>query len=114
MAAAAMGLAACQPATGPTIERVEPAAAARGTRIVVMGDEFCGEGRDGGDGTCTSLPPGAVDVGLDLPMARAMVVTWGAQEIMVNVPAAAATGASEIIVTVDGRSSNAAAFEVLP
>lgn len=114
LVAAAMVLAACQPGNGPTIDRVEPAQATRGTMVTVYGERFCGEGRAAGDGTCTSLPPGAVDFGLELPMARALVASWTETAIDVTVPDAAMVGATDVIVTVDGRSSNGGAFEVLP
>lgn len=112
--AAAFGLAACQPGSGPTIERIEPAQAARGATVTVRGDGFCGEGRAVGDGSCAPLPPGSVDVGLELPMARALVQAWAEESITVTVPAAARLGETVVVVTVDGRSSNGGAFEVLP
>jgi hypothetical protein len=52
--------------------------------------------------------------GLELPMARAMVLSWTETSIEVTVPDAAQLGATDVIVTVDGRSSNGGAFEVLP
>jgi len=113
-AAASVVLAACQPGNGPTIDGVVPAQATRGTMVTVHGDGFCGEGRAAGDGSCATLPPGAVDFGLELPMARAMVVSWTEGAIEVTVPAAARVGETDVIVTVDGRSSNGGAFEVLP
>jgi hypothetical protein len=112
--AAAVALAACQPGNGPTIDRVTPAQATRGTMVTVHGEGFCGEGRAAGDGSCTTLPPGAVDFGLELPMARALVLSWTEAAIEVTVPAAAQVGETDVIVTVDGRSSNGGAFEVLP
>lgn len=114
LAAAAMGLAACQPGNGPTIDRVEPAREARGAMVTVRGEGFCGEGRAAGDGSCTTLPSGSVDFGLELPMARARVLSWSDAAIGVTVPDAARVGDVEVIVTVDGRSSNGGAFEVLP
>ncbi len=114
LAVAAIGLAACQPAAGPMLDALEPAQGVRGVMVTVRGVGFCGAGAAADDGSCTSLPPGAVDFGLDLPMARARVVSWSAAAIDVTVPAAAPTGMTDVIVTVDGRSSNALAFEVLP
>ncbi len=113
-AAAAVGLAACAPAAGPSIDRVEPPAAARGAQVVVRGAGFCGEGRAAGDGACVTPPPGSVVFGIDPPSARALVVSWAAEAITVTVPAAAPAGGTEVVVTVDGRSSGAAPFEVLP
>jgi hypothetical protein len=82
--------------------------------VAVHGEGFCGDGRAAGDGTCASLPPGSVVFGLELPMARAMVLSWTETSIEVTVPDAAQLGATDVIVTVDGRSSNGGAFEVLP
>jgi hypothetical protein len=112
--AAAMVLAACTPVDGPTVDRIEPARATRGTMVTVHGQRFCGEGRATGDGSCAALPPGAVDFGLELPMARALVLAWSDVAISVEVPDAARVGATDVIVTVDGRSSNGGTFEVLP
>ena len=114
LAAAAMGLAACQPGSGPTIDQITPAQAMRGATVTLHGDGFCGAGRDAGDGTCTTLPPGAVDFGLELPAARATILSWSEGAIDVTVPSSAGIGATDVIVTVDGRSSNCGAFEVLP
>lgn len=111
---AAMGLAACTPAVGPAVDRVEPAAAARGAMVTVYGEDFCGDGRAAGDGSCTTLPPGSVTFGLALPTARAVVSAWSDGAIRVTVPDAARTGETEVMVTVDGRTSNAASFVVLP
>lgn len=82
--------------------------------VTVHGSDFCGEGRAAGDGTCATLPPGYVVFGIELPMARASVVTWSDVSIGVEVPAAAMTGEVAVVVTVDGRSSNSGGFEVLP
>ena len=43
-----------------------------------------------------------------------MVASWGDGAIRVTVPDAAAVGATDVLVTVDGRSSNAVSFTVLP
>ncbi|HUQ03069.1 MAG TPA: hypothetical protein VM261_11290 [Kofleriaceae bacterium] len=107
-------LSGCSAADGPTVDRIEPTQATRGTMVTVHGEGFCGDGRAAGDGACSSLPPGAVDFGLELPMARALVLAWSDVAIDVEVPAAARVGATDVIVTVDGRSSNGGAFEVLP
>ena len=82
--------------------------------VTVHGAGFCGDGRAAGDGTCTTLPTGAVDFGLELPTARALVLAWTEASIDVTVPASASVGSTDVIVTVDGRSSNGGAFEVLP
>ena len=110
----AIALAACSAVDGPTIDRLEPATAARGATITVRGSSFCGPERAAASGECTSLPSGAVDLGLAPPMVRAQVLAWSDAAITVQVPGTAPTGSVAVIVTVDGRSSNAATLEVMP
>ena len=105
---------ACAPADGPQLDAIEPRSAGRGVQVRLGGDGFCGPQGEGPDGTCSSLPSGAVDFGLEPPIARAEVVAWRAAAIDVLVPAGAALGATTVYVTVDGRSSNGVSFEVLP
>jgi hypothetical protein len=104
----------CDAAPGPTVDAVAPVAAARGADVVLTGAGFCGAGAITAARTCVDLPSGAVDVGLRAPIVRAPVRSWGAETIVVTVPTQAALGATAIYVTVDGRSSNAVDFEVLP
>ena len=115
--AAAAGLlagAACTGGGGPAIDRLEPASAARGATVTVRGSGFCGPDRAADDGACTSLPSGAVDLGLEPPMTRAPILAWSDAAITLQVPATAPLGPTALIVTVDGRSSNAATLEVMP
>jgi uncharacterized protein (TIGR03437 family) len=107
-------LAACEGATAPTIERLEPAAAARGATVTLRGAGFCGPDRARTTGECASPPSGAVELGLAPPMTRAPILSWSDAAISVQVPATLAQGPIAVIVTVDGRSSNAATLEVTP
>lgn len=111
---AGLGLAACTVAGGPSIDRLEPASAPRGGTVTVRGSGFCGPDRAAATGECTSPPSGAVDLGLAPPMLRAPVLAWSDAAIAVQVPATASLGPTALIVTVDGRSSNAATLEVMP
>ena len=113
-AATMVALAACSGATGPTIDRLEPATAARGETVTVRGANFCGPDRSTATGECSSLPSGAVDLGLEPPMSRAAILSWSDAAIAMQVPPTAPVGATAVIVTVDGRSSNAATLEVKP
>jgi len=97
-------LGACLDAGGPHIDRVSPAAAPRGATVELSGDGFC-------RGDCATTT-GYVDIGVELPMVRAAVTAWSATRIAVVVPEAAPVGRTDLIVTVDGSSSNAVAFEV--
>ena len=111
---AAGGLVACTGAAGPAIERVEPAAAVRGATVIVRGAGFCGPAPVDADGACVTPPSGTVTLGLDPPMVRVPIVAWSEAAIAIQVPATAPLGPVEVIVTVDGRSSNAATLEIMP
>lgn len=114
MAGLALALAACTGAGGPSIDRLEPATAARGDTVTVRGSGFCGPDRASDTGACTSPPSGAVDLGLAPPMTRAAILAWSDAAIAVQVPPNVPAGPTAVIVTVDGRSSNAATLEVKP
>jgi len=112
--AIAGALIGCTGAGGPAIDRLEPATAARGAIVVVRGADFCGPDRATATGECASRPSGAVDLGLSPPMMRAPILAWSDEAISVQVPSAAPLGPTAVIVTVDGRSSNAATLEIKP
>lgn len=113
LGAALAALAACAPADGPRLDGIAPAAARRGAPVTLTGRDLCG-GTATGTGACEPLPSGAVDFGLSPPMVRAIVRSWDDAQISVTVPAQVADGATSVYVTVDGRTSNALDFEVLP
>lgn len=103
-------LGACAAEDGPRLDAIAPVGGARGAMVTLTGAGLCGPDNPG----CARLPSGAVDFGLTPPIARAAIVTWADDAIAVRVPAAVDNGATTVYVTVDGRSSNGIAFEVLP
>ena len=113
-AVSALVLTGCAGTSGPEIDRLEPEAASRGTTVTVRGGAFCGPGRAAATGECVTPPSGAVDLGLALPMMRAPILSWSDAAISVQIPGEAPLGPTPLIVTVDGRSSNAATLEILP
>ncbi|MBL8624917.1 MAG: hypothetical protein JNK64_26650 [Myxococcales bacterium] len=113
LGAALAALAACAPVDGPRLDGLDPAAARRGATVTLTGRDLCG-GTATATGACDPLPSGAVDFGLSPPMVRAPVRSWADAEIRVTVPSQVAAGATSVYVTVDGRTSNALDFEVLP
>jgi hypothetical protein len=100
--------------SGPVIDSVSPKAGQRGAQVEIMGARFCGDEDDAADdqGACTTPPAGFVNFGIEDPVVRANVVAWMDERITVTVPNMAATGATVIVVTVGGVSSNAADFSV--
>lgn len=113
LVAAIAALVACAPIDGPRLTSIEPAAGRRGTTVTLVGTDLCG-GTATAAGDCAPLPSGAVDFGLSPPMVRAVIRSWADAQITATVPAPVADGATSVYVTVDGRTSNALDFEVLP
>lgn len=99
---------------GPRVDRVMPEAAAAGATVEIVGERFCGDESNAAtdEGTCTVPPAGFVNFGKDANVVRAAIVEWKQERITVTVPASAAAGATLIVVTVEGVSSNAVEFEV--
>ncbi|MEZ4367838.1 MAG: hypothetical protein R2939_16400 [Kofleriaceae bacterium] len=108
LASTALG---CVGIDSPVVVGVEPAAAARGAVVTVRGTSLCGAGAD--DEAPCAVAAGDVTFGLD-PPAGATVVSWADEQIEVVVPSSAVLGEVAVVVTVGGRSSNAATFTVLP
>lgn len=107
--ALAAPLAACTgDGGGPRLDGVAPVAASREATVVVTGVRLCGPRAD-----CATAA-GEVQLGLDLPVVRAMVVSYADTAASIVVPAAVPVGPSQVVVTVDDRVSNAIAFTVLP
>ena len=93
---------------GPRIDRVSPPAAAAGATVEVVGERFCA---GAASASCHEEVAGFVTFGLEPPQRRGLIASWTDSRIQVVVPAQA-PGSADVIVTVDGRSSNAADFEV--
>lgn len=97
---------ACADDGGPRLESAQPAAARANASVRLVGRRLCG-------GDCATAA-GEVVIGLDLPAIRAVITAYSDDEAMIVIPPAAKVGDSALVVTVDERSSNALAFEVLP
>lgn len=105
------GLGACgDSGTGPEIESLMPSAASPGEVVEVLGKRFCGGDADD-DGACASQPDGVVSFGADASL-RGLVAAWSDTRISLTVPSTAPLGATLVVVTVDGVSSNEVAFDV--
>jgi hypothetical protein len=102
--------AGCDAGGGPHIDSVAPRAGRAGDAITLSGRGFCAD--VGATADCGRSTAGYVAFGINPPMVRAAVSSWDDTAIVVTVPESVARGGTELIVTVDGLSSNAAAFEV--
>ncbi|MCX5742666.1 MAG: hypothetical protein NT062_09240 [Proteobacteria bacterium] len=91
---------------GPRLDSVTPATAKRGAMVTIEGARFC----SGGCATTT----GEVLLGLALPQIRANVLAYADTMATIAIPSIAPLGATELVLVVDGTSSNALAFEVTP
>lgn len=100
-------LAACSAdESGPKLASASPASATHGASVIVTGEHLC-----------LSRPceqtGGTVQLGLGTSV-QAIVTDATDTRWAFVVPAAAPVGDTEIVITVNGRSSNALSFEVLP
>ena len=100
-----LALAGCADDRGPRLSSVAPAAAPRGALVMLTGDRLCG-------GDCETAA-GEIQLGLELPTTIASVIEYDDDRAIIEIPSSTALGPTEIIVTVNDRSSNAIAFEVL-
>ena len=105
---AILGTAGCTDGTEPHLDRATPAAAAHGATVALSGARLCGTSNDCMHVTAT------IQIGLDLPTIDAPILGYTAGSATITIPDLAPTGMTEIVATVDNRSSNALAFEVLP
>ncbi len=101
-------LMACTDDGGPRLTASAPAAAARNATVTLTGTRLCGE-----SGDCTKAA-GEVQLGLDPPTVRAIVVGYSDTAAQIVIPPVTPLGPTTVLVTVNERSSNALAFEVLP
>lgn len=105
---ATWALAGCVDDGGPRLETVTPSMAARGSMVTITGRRLCGE-----TGNCATAG-GEVQLGLDLPVVTANVVEYSDTNAVIVIPQVAPVGPTELVVTVNERSSNTLGFEVLP
>lgn len=108
MLAGLAGLAGCADDGGPRLDDVVPRAARRDALVAITGRRLCGP-----SGDCARAA-GEVQLGLDPPTVRAIVVSYSDTVAQVVIPPVAPVGDTVLVVTVNERSSNALAFEVLP
>jgi hypothetical protein len=98
----------CTDDRGPRLSSVAPEAARRGAMVTVTGTRLCGE-----TGNCETAA-GEFQIGLGVPVVHANVISLEDTSAVLEIPAIAEAGSTEIVLTVNERSSNALAFEVLP
>jgi len=91
---------------GPRLASATPSAAGRGAMVILSGSRLCG-------GDCDSAG-GQVQLGLSPPTVRATILAYADDSATIRIPDAAPIGRTELVVTVNERTSNALAFEVLP
>lgn len=108
LALAGCALVGCSDDDGPRLDSASPAAASRNGVVALAGHRLCGP-----QGDCARAG-GEVQVGIDLPVVRANIVSYSDTGAQIMIPSVAPIGATVLIVTVNERSSNALDFEVLP
>jgi hypothetical protein len=101
-------VAACTTEPGPELDAVVPAAASHDAMVTLSGERLCGTSND-----CMAVTS-TLQVGLELPVIDAVITDFSATTATFVIPALAPVGKTELVITVNNRSSNALAFEVLP
>lgn len=104
LVSAALAGAACVDASGPHLDRAEPAAASPGALVTLTGQRLCG-------GDCAAAG-GAIRIGLDEPV-QAMILAYDDTTAQIRIPTVTPIGRTAIVATVNERASNALDFEVL-
>jgi hypothetical protein len=107
-AALAFVLVGCADDGGPRLTAAMPASASHGTLVTLTGTRFCGPHAD-----CASAG-GEVALGLELPSVQAPILSFADTTAQISIPDIAPVGHTQLVMTVDDRSSNALDFEVLP
>ena len=113
-AVAAVALAGCDPGQAPQLDALSPEQARAGARVVISGTGLCGRALASDGVRCDESLVGRVYVGTEPPQIAATVTAWSDQDLEFIVPLSAPTGATRVVVVVDGRSSNALDFVLLP
>ena len=108
MKALALALAACTTEPGPQLDAVVPAAASHDATVTLSGERLCGTSSD-----CMAVTS-TLQIGLELPVIDAVITDFTATSATIVIPDLAPVGKTELVITVNNRSSNALAFEVLP
>ncbi len=100
-------LGGCAEDMGPRLNRAMPDAASPGGRVALTGQRFCADHVE-----CAGVVA-QVEIGLSPPMVQAQIVSYDDTSATIEIPTFAGTGMTELVLTVDGHSSNALAFQVL-
>lgn len=108
MGALWLASAGCADDGGPRLDAASPAAARGGAQVTVTGRRLCGSSAD------CAVAGGSIQLGLSPPVVRAVVVSYSDTEAQIVIPPITPVGETVVVVTVNERSSNALAFEVLP
>src|SRR5262245_27166825 len=101
-------LVGCADDGGPRLSNVMPGSASHDSIVTLTGTRFCGPHAD-----CANAG-GEVMLGLELPSVQAPIVSFADTTAQVRIPDIVPVGKTQLVMTVDDRSSNALAFEVLP
>jgi hypothetical protein len=101
-------------ASGPFIDDIQPAAAAPGETIEILGVRFCSDLEElvDDEGLCDPPVSGVVLFGEGVEAARAQITGYGQERITAIVPAAAVPGATIVTLSRDMVPSNPFDFEV--
>ena len=106
-----LAICGCGDLDGPEIVGIRPTVGSPGDMVEIDGNRLCGQMSDVTEGgLCDPLPSAYVSFGID-PQIDGQVVTWRNEYAEVFVPGGP-LGSVQVVLTVDGRTSNGVWFEV--
>lgn len=98
----------CADDGGPRLDHAAPSSASRDAFVDIAGHRLCAD-----HPACMGVTA-IVELGLSPPMVQAPIMSYADDLVRIQIPSVAEIGSTDIILTVDGTSSNALPFEVLP
>lgn len=100
-------LGGCAGDVGPRLTSAMPEAAPAGGRVALTGERFCADHIE-----CAGVVA-QVEIGLSPPMYQAQIVSYVDRSAVIELPSFVEPGPTQLVLTVDGHSSNALAFKVI-
>ena len=98
----------CADDGGPRLTSVMPLRAPVGANVELRGERLCANHVE-----CAGVAA-TVELGLSPPVVQATILAYTDVMATIQIPSVAVAGETDLVLTVDGRSSNALSFEVLP
>jgi hypothetical protein len=103
-----LGMGCSSSSDGPHITSVSPEMVMVAEAITITGTEFCGS-----SGVCAEADIN-IQLGTDPPYFNVMPQMETATQVVALIPADVGTGNTQLVMTVNGNSSNGVSLDILP